>query len=132
MKKKTSGRGSSKYIIPGILAIVLVVAIFLGAKLMTKQNLASIYNIDEASSNFDNIQIGDTINYEVNGYSDWQVLYIDKGNGTIDVAPKTNIEDLTLESDNDRSYYEEKLKETATKYVDDKYAINSRPIASSD
>ena len=69
------GGGSFKYLIPGIIAVILLSAVFLSNKFITKQNLGNIYNIDEAWDNSDNIQIGDEINYEVNGYSNWKVVW---------------------------------------------------------
>ena len=75
MKKNKKIKWSFRYIIPGIVVVTLLSAVFLSNKFITKQNLGSIYNIDEAGDNSDNIQIGDEINYEVNGYSDWQVMW---------------------------------------------------------
>ena len=125
------GGGSFKYLIPGIIAVILLSAVLLSNKFITKQNLGSIYNIDEAGDNFDNIQIGDSINYEVNGYSDWQVIGKDEYNGTIDVVSKTNTEDLTLEFGQSKDYYENKFQETANKYIVGN-AISARTVKSSD
>ena len=96
--------GSFKYLIPGIIAVILLSAVFLSNKFITKQAVGSIYNIDELKNNFSNVKIGDTINYEINGYSDWEVLYTDIDNGTIDIVSKTNTEDLTLEPNQTKEY----------------------------
>ena len=120
-----------KYLIPGIIAVILLSAIFLSNKFITKQNLESIYNIEEAGLNFDNIQIGDTVNYEVNGYSDWQVIGKDEYAGTIDVVSKTNTEYLTLESNNQKEYYENIFQDTANKYTND-HVINARMVNQND
>ena len=76
--------------------------------------------------------MGDSINYEVNGYSDWQVIGKDEYAGTIDVVSKTNTEDLTLEPNQTKEYYENKFQETANKYVDNNYAINARTVKMED
>ena len=123
--------GSFKYIIPGIVVLILI-GIIVGYKFIPKQLLGSVYSIDELKENFDNIKIGDEVNYEINGYSDWQVLYKDIDNGTIDVVSKTNTEDLTLEYGQSKEYYENKFQETANKYVDDSYAISARTVNSND
>ena len=117
-----------KFLIPGVISIILIVTIFIGTKFLPKQALGSIYNIDEAGTNFDNIQRGDTVNYEINGYSDWQVISKDDYNGTVDVVPKTNVEDLTLEYGQSKEYYEQKFQETANKYTDNNYAISARTV----
>jgi len=126
------GGGSFKYLIPGIIAVILLSGVLLSNKFITKQSLGSIYNIEEAKTNFDNIQIGDEINYEVNGYSDWQVIGKDEYAGTIDVVSKTNTEDLTLEPNQPKEYYENKFQETANKYTDNNYVISARTVNSSD
>ena len=132
MKKKKKMEGKNfKYLIPGIIAVILLSAIFLSNKFITKQNLESIYNIEEAGLNFDNIQIGDTVNYEVNGYSDWQVIGKDEYAGTIDVVSKTNTEYLTLESNNQKEYYENIFQDTANKYTND-HVINARMVNQND
>ena len=130
-KKKKMEEKNFKYLIPGIIAVILLSAIFLSNKFITKQNLESIYNIEEAGLNFDNIQIGDTVNYEVNGYSDWQVIGKDEYAGTIDVVSKTNTEYLTLESNNQKEYYENIFQDTANKYTND-HVINARMVNQND
>jgi len=122
------GGGSFKYLIPGIIAVILLSAVFLSNKFITKQAVGSIYNIDELKNNFSNVKIGDTINYEINGYSDWEVLYTDIDNGTIDIVSKTNTEDLTLEPNQTKEYYENIFQETANKYNDNKYVIGARTV----
>ena len=132
MKKNKKWGGSFKYLIPGIIAVILLSGVLLSNKFITKQTVGSIYNIEEAGDNFDNIQIGDSINYEVNGYSDWQVIGKNENNGTIDVVSKTNTEDLTLEYGQSKEYYENKFQETANKYVDNNYAISARTVNQND
>lgn len=130
--KKNKKWGSFKYLIPGIIAVILLSAVFLSNKFITKQTVGSIYNIDEAGDNFDNIQIGDEINYEVNGYSDWQVIGKDDYEGTIDVVSKTNTEDLTLDYNQTKEYYENKFQETADKYVDNNHVVSARTVNQED
>ena len=76
-----------------IIFIVVLVAFFtfLFLKINSLKNaLGSVYNVTELEQQFDKIAVGDTINYEINGYSDWQVISTDKDNGTIDVVAKSN------------------------------------------
>ena len=68
----------------------------------------------------------------MNGYSDWQVLYKDEMNGTIDVVSKNNTENLTLEYGQSKEYYENKFQETANKYVDNNYVLSSRTVDQND
>jgi len=103
-----------------------------GYKFIPKQLLGSVYTISELEDEFDNVQIGDEVNYEINGYSDWQVIGKDDYNGTIDVVSKTNTEDLTLEPNQTKEYYENKFQETANKYTDNNYAISARTVNSND
>ena len=132
MQKKGLNKFKNKYIIPGLVAIFLVIAIILGGKHIQNQAKTSIYDINEATTNYDNIKMGDTINYEINGYSDWQVIGKDEFSGTIDIVSRTNTENLTLESNQTKEYYEQKLQDTANKYIDGNYAIKARPVLSND
>ena len=68
----------------------------------------------------------------MNGYSDWQVIGKDEYAGTIDVVSKTNTEDLTLEPNQTKEYYENKFQETANKYIDNSYAISARAVNQGD
>ena len=132
MKKNKKWGGSFKYLIPVIIAVILLSGVLLSNKFITKQSLGSIYNVEEAEDNFYNIQIGDSINYEVNGYSDWQVIGKDDYNGTIDVVSKTNTEDITLEPNQTKEDYERIFQETANKYIDGSYAISARTTNQND
>lgn len=48
MKKNKKIKWSFRYIIPGIVVVILLSAVLLSNKFITKQNLGNIYNIDEA------------------------------------------------------------------------------------
>lgn len=86
---------SLKFVIPGIIVVVLI-AIVLGRLLGANKALGSVYSIEQANNDIDSINVGDTIRYDINGYEDWQVLYVDKENGTVDVTSKTNTEKVTI------------------------------------
>ena len=120
-----------KYIIPSVVVLILI-GIIVGYNISPKQALGSIYNISELEENFDNIQIGDEVNYEINGYNNWQVIGKDDYNGTVDIVSKTNTEDLTLEYGQPKEYYEQKFQEIADKYTDSNYALSARTINTSD
>ena len=121
-----------KYIIPCLIVTVALVVLFIGNQFKPKQALGSAYNINELESNFDSIKIGDEVNYEINGYSDWQVIGKDEYTGTIDVVSKTNTEDLTLEYGQSKEYYENKFQEIANKYIDNNYAVRARTVNQGD
>ena len=53
-------------------------------------------------------------------------------NGTVEVAPKANVENLTLDYGQPKEYYEQKFQETANKYTDNRYAISARTVNSGD
>ena len=132
MKKNKSKGLAIKHIIFGLFATLLIVSIIYGDDLLTKQAIGSVYNISELGDNYYDIQIGDEVNYEINGYSDWQVIGKDEYNGTIDVVSKTNTENIMLEYNQTKEYYENKLQETANKYTDNSYAVAARTVSQED
>lgn len=67
----------NKIIIPSLLSVLLIV-LMLGGYILPKYLLGSVYSISEIENNIDKVKVGDTINYELNGYSDWQVISVDK------------------------------------------------------
>ena len=107
MKKKTSVKKKQilkfkdylKFVVPSIIGIILVSIIILG-RFRGNGLLGSAYSITELESKIDSVRVGDTINYNVNGYSDWQIVSIDKGNGTVNVISKDNVSDITLNGEN--------------------------------
>lgn len=124
-------KGKLKYLIIG-LSLVLVFAILFASELNPIRLLGSIYNVNEINSNIDKIKIGDRINYEINGYSDWQVVSIDKRNNTLDVVSRTNVEDITLTTKEDYENALDIFQTAANKYTDNKYAIKARCVSRSD
>lgn len=124
-------KGKLKYLIIG-LSLVLVFAILFASELNPIRLLGSIYNVNEINSNIDKIKIGDRINYEINGYSDWQVVSIDKRNNTLDVVSRTNVEDITLTTKEDYENALDIFQTAANKYTDNKYAIKARSVSRSD
>ena len=85
--------------------------------------LGSLYNANKIEESIGKIKVGDSIDYEINGYSNWQVVSIDKENNTLDVVSKENVEDITLETKDDYINALDTFQETANKYTDDKLAI---------
>ena len=123
--------GRLKYLIIGS-SFLLIFTILFVSKLNPIRLLGSLYNVNEIESNIDKIKIGDRINYEINGYSDWQVVSIDKRNNTLDVVSRTNVEDITLTTKEDYENALDIFQETANKYTDNKYAIKARSVSRSD
>lgn len=113
-----------------IILLLLLFIVFLIAIISKDQLLRSVYNLPDVE--IDKVKIGDTINYNINGYSDWQVIGKDNDSGTIEVVSKTNVKDLELEPDKSIDEYKNKLQELADQYVDNKYAISARSVTKDD
>ena len=131
-KMKNNKMKSFKYLIPGLIVVVLISTIFLSSKFIRKQAPGNVYNIIDAETNFDIIEIGDEINYEINGCSNWQVIGKNNYEGTIDVVSKTNAEYLTIEGNKNIEYYQNIFQETANKYTNNSYVIKARTVEQSD
>lgn len=132
-RKKKSIKINKNYAFIAVGFILLVsMTLLFSSKFNPLKLLGNMYNLDEVESNIDKIQVGDTINYEVNGYSDWKVLYIDKKNNTIDVVSNTNTESVELSGEAGFNNALDTLQETANKYVDGNVAIKARSVAKSD
>ena len=113
-----------------LIIVLLLSIVFLIAIISKEKLLGSIYNIPDIE--IDKVKIGDTINYDINGYSDWQVIGKDNDSGTIEVVSKTNVKDLELEPDKSIDEYKNKLQELANEYVDNKYAVSARSVTKDD
>lgn len=129
MKGKKSR--NKKYLIIG-LSLILVFLVLFSTKLNPLRLLSSIYNVEDVDTSIGKIKLGDIIHYDLNGYSNWQVIYIDKKNNTLDVVSKTNTEDITLTTEDDYKNALNIFQETADKYVDGKYAIKARSVSRTD
>lgn len=127
---KNNDKTLKKFIV-GLSVIIIVVMLFC-TKFNPIRLLGSLYNADQINENIDKIKIGDTITYEINGYSNWQVVSIDKGNNTIDVVSRDNVEDVTLTFKDDYDNFLDILQTTANKYVDGKLAIKARSVSRAD
>ena len=112
--------------------LVLVFTIVFASKLKPTRLLGNLYNINDVEKNIDKLKVGDIINYEINGYSNWQVVSIDKESGTLDVVSKTNVEDITLKTKEDYENALETFQTTANKYTDNSYAIKARCVNRAD
>lgn len=115
-----------------ISCFVLLITILITSKLKPTKLLGNLYNINDVEKNIGKIKVGDIINYEINGYSNWQVVSVDKENGTLDVVSKTNVEDVTLTSKEDYKNALDIFQTTANKYTDNKYAIKARSVTRAD
>lgn len=121
----------TKYIILAS-CLVLVLTVFFASQLKPSRLLGNLYNINDVEKNIGKIKVGDIINYDINGYSTWQVVSIDKESGTLDVVSKTNVEDVTLTTKEDYENALEIFQTTANKYTDDNYAIKARCVNRAD
>ena len=120
-----------RYLFPiGIFLFLLVV--FLGSRIIPAMLANNVYNIGDLNGNINNVKTGDIINYEINGYSKWRVLSVDKENGTVEVTSDSNVYDLTIEPNKTVDEYNQIFQTEADKFYDDRYVINSRTIAKSD
>ena len=113
----------------GVTISGLLIIVVFGFKFNASMIKGTVYDIDSIGSNIDNLQVGDTINYTANGYSDWEVLNINKEDNTLEIVSKTSVEDVAINCvDEQCSNYHDVLQETANKYLDGKYAIISRSV----
>ena len=138
MKKRKSEKNSTnikaqrKYVLLIGLGFIFLFVILLSTKLNPIKLLGNAYSSTDIESNIDKIKIGDIINYEINGYSNWQVVSIDKNNNTLDVVSRTNVEDVSLTTKEDYENALDIFQATANKYVDGKYAIKARCVSRAD
>ena len=120
-----------KYLIIGA-SLLLIFSILFVSELNPLRLLSSIYNANDIEDSIGKIKIGDIINYDINGYSDWQVVSIDKNNNTLDVVSRTNVEDVSLTTKEDYENALDIFQEVANKYTDNKYAIKARCVTRAD
>ena len=131
IRKVNKGNRLFKYIIPG-LVIFLLIVIVLGVFINPKMLLGSVYSIYDLDDNINNIKVGDTINYEINGHSGWKVLSIDKDNGTLDLVSDEDTGSIMLKGGSESDYYLGVLQSEADKFYDNKYVTNVRSVNYSD
>ena len=128
MNKKSN---ALKILITSICMVILII-VLVGVSVKPNRLLGSVYNINDLSSDISKLKVGDTIKYEINGYSDWKVIYIDKENNTVDVVSKENLTDITIEDKDDFDNSLSIFQTEADKYVDGKYAIKARCVTRAD
>ena len=128
MNKKSN---AIKVLITSIFMVILII-VLVGISVNPNRLMGSVYNINDLNTNIKKIKIGDSIKYEINGYSDWKVIYIDKVNGTIDVVSKDNVSEITISDKDDFDNALDIFQTEADKYVDGKYAIKARSVNRSD
>ena len=124
---------NKKIVIPIICFGVLLFAGLIGLliKFGTGSFLTSAYYISDVEANFDHIKPGTSINYNINGVSDWKVLYVDRSSRTIEVVSNKNVEDVTLTPSNYKNV-DTIFQNIANKYTDDMYAISARTVSRED
>ena len=126
-------KGTKNKVIAVFAAICLFVFIVaLSGKVLLSSLTSSVYNISNLKDNIDNVNAGDIINYEINGYSDWKVLSVDKENGTIEVTSNTNVKDLTIEPYKSVDEYNRLFQSEADRYKDNNYVVSTRTISKAD
>lgn len=116
MNKKSN---AIKVLITSIFMVILII-VLVGISVNPNRLMGSVYNINDLNTNIKKIKIGDSIKYEINGYSDWKVIYIDKVNGTIDVVSKDNVSEITISDKDDFDNALDIFQTEADKYVDGK------------
>ena len=120
-----------KYFIP-IVSFFLLLFVFLAFRIVPAMLANDVYSIGDLNDKLDKVKEGDIINYEINGYSKWRVLGVDKENGTVEVTSDSNVYDLTLEPNKTADEYRAIFQAEADKFSNDEYVVNSRTIAKSD
>ena len=121
------------FIIFGATLLVLSLTVVFSLTFNFSKLFGSVYDVDSIGENIDNIKIGDSINYTVNGYSDWEVLDINKEDNTIDVVSKKSVENVMIPcADEKCSDFYDVLQDSANKYIDGEYAISARSVGEDD
>ena len=129
-KDSKMSKKQMKLIIPAAICLfVFVVA--LSGKVLLSSLTSSVYNIGDLN-NLDNVNVGDTINYSINGYSNWKVLSVDKNNGTVEVTSETNTKDLTIQPYQSVEEYNQLFQTEANKFLDNNYVVSARTINKAD
>ena len=115
-----------------VCVVAFVLLLVVCGKVVLTSLTSSVYGISELNDNLDSIKTGDIINYNINGYSEWKVLTVDKANGTIEVTSKTSVKDLTVEPYKSVDEYNALFQSEAEKFNDNNYVINARTISKAD
>lgn len=131
ISKKIFKHIKPKYLVPISVFIFLLFA-FLGFRIVPAMLANNVYNINDLNGNLSQIKEGDIVNYEINGYSKWRVINIDKENGTIEVTSDSNVYDLTLEPYKSIDEYKAIFQSEADKFTNDEHVVDARTIAKSD
>ena len=92
----------------------------------------NMYSISYLKKNINNIKVGDTLAYGINGHYSWEIIGIDKNSGMIEVVSKSDVAKITLEGGYTADYYSGVLQSAADTYNDGKYVVSSRSARTSD
>lgn len=120
-----------KILIP-ICAFIVLVFVFVGCRVIPSLLANNVYSITDAGGNIDSLNPGDIINYNINGYSKWRILTVDKENGTVEVTSDSNVYNLTIDPTKSDEEINAIYQAEASKFADDRYVINSRTISKAD
>ena len=115
--------------------VVIFISIFIFIILINFNN-----NFNKLSGNIysnqnnimNNIKIGDKVNYSANGYSNWEVLSVNKNKKTIEIVSVDEVERLTLEGYDGWKNSKEKILEISNKYKEGINAIDTRILNKND
>ncbi len=124
-------KNAYKILIASVCTVVLII-LSVCISIQPKRLMSSVYNFNDVEANINKLKVGDSINYDINGYSTWKVIYIDKENNTIDVVSKDNLTDITLSTKEDFENALDTFQTEADKYVDGKKAIRARSVTRAD
>lgn len=119
-------------ILAASICTVILIVIMVSMSIRPNHLLGSVYNVNDLEKNIDKIKVGDIINYDLNGQSKWKVIYIDKGNGTVDVVSTDTLAQITLSTKEDFENALDTLQTEANKYTDNKNAIKARSVTRAD
>ena len=92
----------------------------------------NMYSVSYLKKNINNIKVGDTLAYGINGHYSWEIIGIDKNSGMIEVVSKSDVAKITLEGGYTADYYSGVLQSAADIYNDGKYVVSSRSARTSD
>ena len=113
-------------------ASIALVFVFVGCRVIPSLLANNVYSITDAGGNIDSLNPGDMINYNINGYSNWRILTVDKENGTVEVTSDSNVYNLTIDPSKSDEEINAIYQAEADKFIDDRYVINSRTISKAD
>ena len=84
--------------------ILLVVSIAMGIVIYNNINYShlstSVRDINSLHESVEDVNVGDIINYGINGNEEWKVVSVDKANNSMQVVSNKNVAEIEIGSDN--------------------------------